>query len=64
MTKTWTSHDGGEKVCENCGSVYTVTYRNNPCKDSDYFNCEVCGHRVDQWNSTTYPEYCLKVRVE
>lgn len=50
------------KACDSCGSTYEVTYGHSPIRDSDRAICEVCGHEMDSWNSTTWPEYTLKER--
>lgn len=60
MVKTWSSEDAADAVCEKCGSVYAVRIHRVPMKDSDSFNCEVCGHLMNTWNATRIPEYKLK----
>lgn len=58
MVKVWQSASGGEVKCE-CGALYKKTLHRIPQKDSDYFDCNVCGERLDEWRSTTYPTYEL-----
>ena len=58
MVKTWGSEDGSNRACE-CGAIYEVSYRRFPMKDSDYFDCDICGKRLDKWKSTTVPIYRL-----
>jgi len=57
--QTWKTQNAGEKTCEGCGAVYAVTVMRLPCRDSDSFRCEICGHEIDKWNSTNVPEYTL-----
>jgi len=64
MARTWKSEPQGEVECENCRSVYEKTMHRFPMRDSDSFNCEVCGHVMDSWNSTHAPSYKLKTRRE
>lgn len=59
MGKTWTRESAGTKSCPNCNSVYEVTLQRFPMRDSDYFNCEVCGHEMDRWNATEAPSFNL-----
>jgi hypothetical protein len=30
-----------------------------PARDKDYFDCQVCGKRMREWNDTEYPEFTL-----
>lgn len=57
--QTWSTHNSAEVICEGCGAVYAVTVTKLPCRDSDSFNCEVCGHEINKWNSTSVPSYEL-----
>ncbi len=57
MVSTWKTEDQGLVSCEKCGSRYQRTVTRVPMRDSDYFDCDVCGHRMDAWNSTTFPTY-------
>lgn len=59
MPKTWKSSPGAEVPCPKCGSLYEKSTFRLPTKDSDRFDCEVCGERLDEWNSTTVPSYRL-----
>lgn len=61
MIQTWSSGEGPDETCEKCGSVYSVRIYRLPSKDSDSFNCEVCGHLIRRWNDTRVPEFTLKV---
>jgi hypothetical protein len=60
MIQTWSSGPGGEATCKKCGSVYSVTIYRAPARDSDSFNCEVCGHLMRKWNDTRIPSFTLK----
>jgi transcription elongation factor Elf1 len=62
MPKTWSSEAAGDVTCEICGSVYAVTIQRFPARDSDSFNCTVCNHLLNSWNSTACPSYELKQR--
>jgi hypothetical protein len=57
--QTWTTQNAGEVICEGCGAVYAVSITRLPCRDSDYFNCELCGHEINRWNDTKVPSYTL-----
>ena len=59
MVKTWSSEGAGKESCSECSSVYEVTITRFPMRDSDYFNCEVCGHEMQRWNSTEAPSFKL-----
>ncbi len=58
--KPWQTKPENDVACGQCGSVYEKTMQRFPMRDSDSFNCEVCGHRMDSWNSTSAPSYKLK----
>jgi Zn ribbon nucleic-acid-binding protein len=60
MIQTWTSGEGADAKCENCSSIYSVKIYRLPAKDSDSFNCTVCGHLMRKWNDTRVPEFTLK----
>lgn len=59
MVKTWSSGQGDDAVCDNCGSVYAVTIHRFPHRDNDSYNCVVCGHLIASWNSTACPSFKL-----
>jgi DNA-directed RNA polymerase subunit RPC12/RpoP len=62
MIQTWQSGGSVKARCLQCQSVYEKIEKRLPVRDSDYFNCQVCGHRMDTWNSTTVPSYRLVER--
>jgi hypothetical protein len=55
--QTWATRNAGEVICEGCGAVYAVSIYKLPCRDSDSFDCEVCGHKMKTWNSTMVPSF-------
>jgi predicted nucleic acid-binding Zn ribbon protein len=57
MVATWRAEDQGEVSCANCGARYKRTVTRFPVRDNDYYDCEQCGHRMDEWNSTQAPSY-------
>lgn len=59
MIQTWGSGTRGDKKCEDCGAVYIVTVDRFPSRDYGYFDCQICGERLDEWNSTHSPNYTL-----
>ncbi len=59
MPKTWSSEDAGTETCKTCGAVYRVRLQRVPARDKDYFDCQVCGKRMREWNDTEYPEFTL-----
>jgi hypothetical protein len=61
MVQTWSSVEGPDEKCEECESVYSVRIFRSPAKDSDSFNCTVCGHLMRKWNDKRVPEFTLKV---
>ena len=61
MIKTWTSGAAEDEACKNCGAVYEITIQRLPAKDSDHFNCEVCGTLLRKWNDTRVPNFKLRV---
>jgi predicted nucleic acid-binding Zn ribbon protein len=60
MVQTWKSKKGPDETCPKCGAIYSVTITRLPVRDSDYFDCEKCGHRMKEWNGTTSYNYELK----
>ena len=60
MIQTWSSGEGADATCEKCGSVYAVKIYRLPTRDSDSFECEVCGHLMHTWNDTRDPNFTLK----
>jgi hypothetical protein len=60
MVQTWKTGDGDDFTCPHCGAVYQVKIHRAPIRDSDFATCEVCKKRMNEWNSTSYPEYTLK----
>ncbi len=59
MVKVWGEGGGADKECDACGSVYAVTYQRFPSRESDGFNCEICGKELERWNSTHQPDFKL-----
>ena len=61
MVQTWKSKEVGERACETpgCGAVYSVTIRRFPMRDSDSYDCDRCGRRLETWNSTSVPMFKL-----
>jgi len=59
MVATWKTEEQGTVACDKCGARYKPTVTRFPTRDNDHFNCEVCGHRMDEWNSTHAPSYEL-----
>ena len=57
MVKTWSTADQGDTECPKCGARYKVTVTRFPMRDHDHFDCNVCGYRLDEWNSTHAPSY-------
>lgn len=57
VVATWKSEDRGEVACEKCGARYRKTVMRFPMRDKDHFDCNICGDRMDQWNSTECPAY-------
>jgi hypothetical protein len=64
MVQTWEFQKGPDEICDNCGAVYSVTITRLPVRDSDSFNCEICGQLVKKWNSTTSYNYELKNEIK
>lgn len=64
MPKTWSRTNDGEVTCEKCGSIYRKWVDRYPMRDDGRFNCSVCGHEMDSWNSTFSPSYDLIERKE
>ena len=61
---TWDFSAGEDKTCTRCGSIFEVKYHQIPQKDIDSYDCEVCGLELDNWKTTRYPIYKLKVRAK
>lgn len=59
MPKTWSSEDVSTETCGNCGAVYQVKLRRVPMREKDYFDCQMCGTRMNEWNDTEYPVFTL-----
>lgn len=57
MVSTWKTEDQGEVSCSNCGARYKRTVTRFPVRDHDHYDCDQCGHRMDEWNSTHAPSY-------
>jgi ssDNA-binding Zn-finger/Zn-ribbon topoisomerase 1 len=57
MVQTWSTADKGIERCPNCGTRYRKRVTRLPVRDKDYFDCNVCNHRMDEWNSTHVPMY-------
>lgn len=60
MGRTFTRESAPDKTCTHCGAIYSVKIFNAPYKDNDSHTCR-CGTLLDQWRSTSIPEYTLKV---
>ncbi|MET4663474.1 hypothetical protein ABIC17_000366 [Sphingomonas sp. PvP056] len=63
MVKTWSSEERADETCEKCTAGYRVTVTRYPMRDKDSFNCTVCGHLMDEWNSTESKAYTLIKRT-
>jgi transcription elongation factor Elf1 len=61
---TWSTYLDGTETCQKCNSVYEIRVTKLPARDSDYFNCEICGHQIDKWNSTESKSYRLLKKGE
>lgn len=59
MVQTWKTSPSERTACDRCGSIYAKTVTRLPVRDSDYFDCRVCGERMDSWNGTHVPAYAL-----
>jgi transcription elongation factor Elf1 len=57
MVATWKTEDQGVVSCQNCGARYRRKVTRVPQRDADHYDCDVCGHRMDEWNSTQFPIY-------
>lgn len=42
-------------TCPKCKAEYEVEEKRAAMRDTDYFDCEDCGHRMRSWRSTIYP---------
>ena len=63
MVKTWSNEEKDDVSCEHCGSVYSLNVERFPFREKGFFNCEVCGNLLKEWNSTHSPNFKLKQRV-
>ena len=52
----WSVKKLGTEECSECGTVYSVTYRNLPEKDDGNFVCS-CGNEMRSWRETGYFSY-------
>ncbi|BAY41447.1 hypothetical protein NIES2111_58430 (plasmid) [Nostoc sp. NIES-2111] len=59
MAQTWTHGSEQNETCPKCNSIYRVTTFRLPTRDSDYFDCQVCGDRIREWNDTEVPSFTL-----
>ena len=50
-----------EHICR-CGARYEVTYVQSRFRDRDRQDCEVCGLKMDEWDSPRVPNYKLVER--
>ena len=48
MPQTWTHGSEENEICPKCDSIYKVTTFRLPMRDSDYFDCQVCGYKIRQ----------------
>lgn len=48
-----------ETVTCTCGAVYEKGSYKLPVRDQDYFDCLLCGTRLDEWSSSRIPTYKL-----
>ena len=62
MIQSWAEVTAKRVPCKRCKSVYEKLVRYFPIKDSDHFDCEVCGQQVESWNDTAVPSYRLVER--
>jgi len=51
--------DVGMEMCKSCGAVYQVTFRQNPMRSHDWYNCAVCGRLLMEWDSSSTPCFTL-----
>lgn len=58
MIQTWSSEKVDDIKCEKCDSIYSVKIYRLPLKDSDSFNCIVCGHLMRKWNDIVFQNSC------
>ncbi|WP_298722407.1 hypothetical protein [uncultured Oceanisphaera sp.] len=53
---TWDTSDLGKETCDQCGTIYSVTGKQYPCRDKDSFTCS-CGNKIRSWNGTMSYSY-------
>jgi ribosomal protein S27E len=53
-----------KKVCEKCGSEYTITKIKIPVRDDDKIECEICGTELLSWNGGVMYRHQLDKRGE
>ena len=42
-----------------CGAVYRRVLNKSPIRDTDTFECLVCGERMESWSTSRWPSYQL-----
>lgn len=50
-------------TCE-CGAVYEKGSVKLPARDRDYYDCRICGSRLDEWSSSRIPTFKLIERPD
>jgi predicted Zn finger-like uncharacterized protein len=45
--------------CPKCGAEYRVKQINVGGRDKDHVDCEICGHRLAEWEGATIAVYEL-----
>jgi RNA polymerase subunit RPABC4/transcription elongation factor Spt4 len=55
-----TGAERADETCPVCGSVYSVKIHRVHFRDSDNFNCSVCGNEMRNWSGALIYEYALK----
>ena len=45
-------------TCE-CGAVYRREVQRDIVRDTDSFNCMVCGRQMELWSTSRWPRYTL-----
>jgi transcription elongation factor Elf1 len=56
--------EGRTFFCPRCGALYSVTYPKLSKSDSNIAKCVVCGHIMDNWDSTDVRIFKLVHRPE
>jgi predicted Zn finger-like uncharacterized protein len=64
MGKEWKSGSMPDETCNQCGTVYSVTFQHFPVKERDSFKCSHCGNLVKEWNDTKSFYYTRKMQEE